>query len=356
MMLLSNRITPDTTLFTAIRKWLDEKVVQGQLNSAVSRDTYWKVLVAMERVIGRDTPVKYVGRQDIRRWYEHYAGKVASRTLAKHIAIVRDFFRGLQWLGAIEEDPSDGLRSPLPTKTLPRALSVEQVTTFLDGIAGGKKPQEQFLTIRDRAIFEVIYAGGLRISEAASLFIEHLDMEAGRLLILGKGGKERMVPLGTSALEALRSYLALRAHAVEQRSTRRSTRPTTVDSGPLWTTVTGQGISSLTIRKRFKLWRDRAGLPGTVTPHALRHSCATHLIMGGASTRVVQEILGHACLTTTQVYIQLHPRHLLEVHKRCHPREQMTPQSEGGEDESNAEDRQAFPASAGSKRSPERTG
>jgi len=230
---------------------------------------------------------------------------VAAATLARKVAALRSFYRHLRGEGALEHDPTADLRGPRKSRTLPRVLSREEVTRLL-GEPRGADPR----ALRDRALLEVMYACGLRASEAIGLELADVDLEEAVLCARGKGSKERLVPIGRQAVAALRAYsrrgrpalLGARAESrlfVNHRGTR----------------LTRQGL--------YKIVQGHArgaGLEEKMSPHTLRHTFATHLLAGGCDQRTLQEMLGHADLATTQIYTHLSAERLKDAYFSAHPR------------------------------------
>ncbi|MEZ4423978.1 MAG: site-specific tyrosine recombinase XerD [Gemmatimonadota bacterium] len=218
---------------------------------------------------------------------------------------LRSYFGFLVAEGRLEHDPSDRLESPRVWRRLPRVLSVEDVVRLIE--AGDA---DHLLYWRDRAMLEVLYGGGLRVSELTGLRVVDLDLEEGICLVFGKGSKERMVPLGTPALGAVERYL-------------RAVRPE-LDRGQgggiVFLNQNGRPLTRMTVWNVVRAHRDRAGLTQRISPHTLRHSFATHLLEGGADLAAVQELLGHADISTTQIYTHVDRAYLRDVHRTYHPR------------------------------------
>lgn len=231
---------------------------------------------------------------------------LAPASIARQVAAVRGFHRFLVAEGLAPADPTLLLGSPRRSQALPKALTVEQVLRLLES-PDADTPAGR----RDRALLEFLYATGARVAEAVALDQMDLDLEQGTARLTGKGDKQRVVPVGAPACRALAAYLPDRLAA------RRSGR----DPGAVFLNLRGGRLTRqgawVIVRRRAS----RAGLdPALVSPHVLRHSAATHLVEGGADLRTVQEILGHATISTTQVYTRVSPRHLLEVYTVSHPR------------------------------------
>lgn len=228
-------------------------------------------------------------------------------TLARKLASLRTFFKYLQRQGLMESNPGALAPTPKLEKALPRFLTVDEVFHLL-GQSGG---EADFLTLRNRAILEVFYAGGLRLSELAGLKLTDLDLTEGVLKVLGKGAKERLAFLGGAAREALAAYLPVRQRLLGQSG---------AAVAALFLNQRGRPFSARGIARLVAGWARKAGLPGGLSPHALRHSFATHLLEGGADLRTVQELLGHASISSTQRYLHLDLDHLMAEYDRTHPR------------------------------------
>ncbi|HZH24947.1 MAG TPA: tyrosine recombinase XerC [Solirubrobacteraceae bacterium] len=243
-------------------------------------------------------------------WLRRYAAQMserglAPRTVARKLAGLRACFRVLVEHGLMEANPAELLASPKLPQRLPRALKPADVSALLDRIPAAT-PLEQ----RDRALFELAYACGLRAEEIVDLDVGSIDFDAEQLRVEGKGGKTRFVPVGEHALRAVTSYLE-RARA-------------TLDAGAgepaLFLSKTGRRLSTSDVRRRLRTWARHAAAQGAVHPHALRHSFATHLLEGGADLRAIQALLGHASISTTQVYTRVETARLRTAYQRSHPR------------------------------------
>lgn len=231
---------------------------------------------------------------------------LAARTIHRKLSPVRTFCRYLVREGYIQADPTDSITRPKLPRRLPKALSVEEVTTLLQ-----YQPEDPVAAVRDRAILELMYSSGLRVSEIASLNMEDIDLETRTVRCRGKGGKDRVVPFGSHAEQALRAYL----QTVRPKLAKRPTNA-------LFLTRLGRKFSISGLWRLITKRAKAAGLTKHVSPHTLRHSFATHLLEGGADLRVVQELLGHASIATTEVYTHVTTDHLREVYSASHPRAQ----------------------------------
>lgn len=235
---------------------------------------------------------------------------LAASSVARALVSVRGLHRFAAREGRVEADVSAPVRPPVPPKRLPRALSVEQITALLEAAGGDTTGEDAPRALRDRALLEFLYGTGSRISEAVGLDLDELDLEGGAVRLLGKGSRERIVPVGRLAREALSAYLVRGRPALISRGT-----------PAVFLSARGNRLSRQTAWTILQDAARRAGIdPAVVSPHVLRHSYATHLLDGGADVRVVQELLGHASVTTTQVYTLVTVDRLREVYAASHPR------------------------------------
>ena len=235
--------------------------------------------------------------------------KLASRSLARHLSTLRSFFRWACREGYLVKSPAKSLAAPRVPRTLPRAMTLADTEELLEA------DREGTLARRDRALFELLYATGLRVSEAAGLDLEDVDFPSRLVRVLGKGKKERIVPFGEQAEEALRGYLPERAEVRSARWYQKGTQ-----GQPLFVNARGGRLTPRSMARLLKRRLRAAGLPSDISPHALRHTFATHLLQAGADLRAIQELLGHASLSTTQKYTHLDAARLREVYLHSHPR------------------------------------
>jgi integrase/recombinase XerD len=239
---------------------------------------------------------------------------LGATSAARTVVAVRGFHKFAVRDGLADADPAAAVKPPAPAKRLPKALPLSDVEAILEasGAAGTT------LALRDRALLEVLYGTGARISEAVGLDVDDLDLEEGTVLLRGKGSKERMVPVGSYAREAVNAYLVRgRTELVSAGST---SGRTAGSGGALFLNARGGRLSRQSAWAVLAKAAERAGVTRDVSPHTLRHSFATHLLDGGADVRVVQELLGHASVTTTQVYTLVTVDNLREVFATSHPR------------------------------------
>jgi len=245
--------------------------------------------------------------QDLRAFLAAALKQNRKTTVARKLSALRTFFKYLQRQGVISHNPAKLAPSPKLEKVLPHYLSVDEAFHLL-----GEPQGNDFGNSRDKAILEVFYGGGLRLSELAGLNLGHVDLAPGVLRVWGKGAKERLAFLGEPAKEALAAYLPLRRQFLAQRGTDGETA--------LFINSRGGRLSSRGVARVVAKWVRLSGLSPGLTPHGLRHSFATHLLEGRADLRAVQELLGHASISTTGRYTHLNLDYLMEEYDKAHPR------------------------------------
>ncbi len=242
--------------------------------------------------------------EDVRAYLAE--GQWRATTRARKAAALRSFYRSAVLEELMSKDPTQGLATPRLEAQLPRALTVEEVERLLS------QPKPTPSGLRDRAILEMLYGAGLRASELLALRLQDIDLEVGFVRTAGKGNKERVVPLGRMAIQALRAY--------NERGRPYLGGPGRLKAPELFLNSRGRKLSRQGLHAIIKRYARAAGLPVDVSAHTLRHSFATHLLEGGADLRAVQEMLGHADLSTTQIYTHVSTAHLHRVYREAHPR------------------------------------
>jgi integrase/recombinase XerD len=281
-----------------------------------------------EFIEGRNGVLLKAVQEDVAAFLENLRNHgIESRSSARKLSCLRGFYKWLLLDRRIHHDPTVNIESPKAWKVLPKSLAEPEVAEMLEraGMAASH-PQAKATALRDRAILELLYAGGLRVSEVTSLSTGDLALDAGRVHLRGKGDKERIVPLGRTAVEALETYLRegrphlarisskSKANAARQESSRQ-------DPARLFLSLRGMPLT------RQWIWHLVKIADNTASPHRLRHSCATHMVEHGADLRSVQLILGHADISTTQVYTHLALGRLKAVHRKHHPRGASRPET-----------------------------
>ncbi len=236
----------------------------------------------------------------------HSSG-LSGRSLARLLSAWRGFFNYLLRDHGFTDNPCIGLRAPKSPKSLPHVLSPDEATRLV-GL-----PADTPLAMRDRAMFELLYSSGLRLAELVDLNPEQLELNEGVVRVTGKGSKTRIVPLGSFAANALQTWLAVRPQLAN------------ADENALFVGVRGQRISPRVVQLRMKQWGIKQGITSNVHPHVLRHSFATHVLQSSGDLRAVQEMLGHASISTTQVYTHLDFQYLSKIYDAAHPRAKRKP-------------------------------
>ncbi len=230
----------------------------------------------------------------------------AETTISRKVAAIRGMHRFLVVEEYVTTDPTTLLENPQRSKGVPRALTVDEVTALLDAAT-----TDTPIGLRDGALLEFMYATGARVSEALGIDQIDIDLDEATALVTGKGSKQRVVPLGAYAVDSLRKYYPIRQELT-------GTGP---DPGAVFLSMRGRRLTRQAVWQIMKRVADKAGIDsGKVSPHVLRHSAATHMIEGGADLRTIQELLGHASISTTQIYTRVSPQHLYEVYVTSHPR------------------------------------
>ncbi|HEX6206897.1 MAG TPA: site-specific tyrosine recombinase XerD [Actinomycetota bacterium] len=300
-----------------VRRFLDHLAVERGLSSntleAYRRDLRRYLGFLGERGVSQATRAS---EEDVAAFVRHLSGveyaperRYRASSVARALAAVRALHRFLAREGLAEDDPTQGVIRPRIPRSLPKPLSVDEVAALLAAPGDAEPP-----ALRDTAILEVLYGAGLRISELVALDVDDVDLEEGSVRVVGKGDKERVVPLGRYAVRAVEGYLARGRPALAGARTR----------GALFLNQRGGRLTRQGATNIIQSAARRAGIRARVTPHVLRHSFATHLLEGGADVRVVQELLGHASVATTQIYTLVTEDRLREVYDEAHPRAKRT--------------------------------
>ncbi|ETW21850.1 site-specific tyrosine recombinase XerD [Mycobacterium gastri] len=307
------------TLDTQLQGYLDhlaiERGVAPNTLSSYRRDLRRYTKHLEDRGI---TDLAGVGEDDVSEFLvalrrgdpESGASALSAVSAARALIAVRGLHRFAAAEGLADLDVARAVRPPTPGRRLPKSLTVDQVLALLEG-AGGDNPADGPLTLRNRALLELLYSTGSRISEAVGLDIDDIDTQARSVLLRGKGGKQRLVPVGRPAVHALDAYLVRGRPDLARRGR---------GTAAIFLNARGGRLSRQSAWQVLQDAAERAGITSGVSPHMLRHSFATHLLEGGADVRVVQELLGHASVTTTQIYTLVTVHALREVWAGAHPR------------------------------------
>lgn len=305
-----------TPLVVAVRSYLDHLTVERGLADNTLKSYRRDLQRYVEFLAARDIDeLGAIGEQHVTEFLMHLREgtpdhpPLSAASAGRTVVAVRGFHKFAVKDGLNEVDPSAGVKPPSPAKRLPKALSIDEVTRLLESASAVDTP----LALRDRALLEVLYGTGARISEAVGLDVDDIALqdEDATVLLRGKGSKERIVPVGRYARESLDAYLTRGRPALASGATAH---------GAMFLNARGGRLSRQSAWTVINRTADRAGITKEVSPHTLRHSFATHLLDGGADVRVVQELLGHASVTTTQVYTMVTVDSLREVYAAAHPR------------------------------------
>jgi len=280
---------------------------EGGVATAVATQTEQDV---DQRLLGVDV-------DEARAYLAYLSEKAYSKaTIARKLATLRSFYKFLVKTNRCGSNPLSAIRTPKQEKKLPRFLEYHEVKRLLE-----TPPTDSWLGARDRAILETLYSTGIRVSELVSLNMDDIDFLSEVIHIRGKGKKERITPISSSALQAIQHYMEFR--------NKRAQNNTHFDSRVLFVNKHGHRLSTRSVRRKMDKYLKMAGLDPAISPHTLRHSFATHMLNNGADLRSVQELLGHQSLSTTQVYTHLTTRKLKEVYEDAHPRESMGQEGHG---------------------------
>ncbi len=299
----SGQLAADTTL---VREYLTCLRVERGLRP-LTCDSYGKDLEQFSEYLGeRNRLLLTAGHQDVAGWMQHLREHDRTdRSIARKLSCLRGLYKWALLDQRIQHDPTLHVEAPSTWRVLPKSLAESEMETMLAGAqATATHPQATALHLRDHAILEILYAGGLRAGEIVALRVEDLHLDQGRAQVRGKGDKERIVPLGMAAIKAVRTYLERGRPALVRRGLQRA----------LFLSHTGKPLTTQWV------WSIVKARDGNASPHKLRHSCATHMVEHGADLRSVQTLLGHADIATTQVYTHLALGRLKEVHRLHHPR------------------------------------
>lgn len=270
--------------------------------SPLTCENYGRDIRALQELAGEIT-LQNLKTAHIRRFIATLHGRgIGGKSIARMLSAWRGFFAFLSRRHGIDNNPCIGMRPPKSAKTLPQALSPEQASKLVD------ISDDDTLAVRDHAILELFYSSGLRLAELVSLNVDGLDLAEGTVTVTGKGNKTRIVPVGRHAIEAIQTWLPQR------------TLLKTADETALFIGRTGKRLTPRAVQYRLKTWAIKQGIAGNVHPHILRHSFATHVLQSSGDLRAVQEMLGHANISTTQVYTHLDFQHLAKVYDQAHPR------------------------------------
>jgi integrase/recombinase XerC len=306
------RFSAKPDLADAVTRWLDwletERRVSPHTLAAYGRDlsSFLDFLAEHKGGVADLAALTALAPADFRAWLaRRAAAEIGRASNARALSTLRNFFRFLDRRGLAKNAALIAVKSPKLPKPVPKALTVEEAQTALDGVAGMER--EAWIAKRDLAILTLLYGAGLRIGEALGVRRGDAPRSAGTLSVTGKGNKTRLVPILPAVAEAIQDYLAACPHALTK-------------DAPLFVGVRGGPLHPRLVQGQMAKLRTALGLPEHATPHALRHSFATHLLAGGGDLRSIQELLGHASLSTTQRYTKVDAARMLAVYDQAHPR------------------------------------
>jgi len=289
-----------------VRAFLSHLVRERRLSSHTAEGYGHDARILLE--LAQEAALQDLQAHQIRRFIAQlHAGGLGGKSLARMLSAWRGFFNYLVRDHGFTHNPCIGLRPPRSSKSLPKALSPDEAVRLVT------LPGDDALAVRDRAMFELLYSSGLRLSELIALTHDDLSFADATVRVIGKGNKTRVVPVGSAALQALRAWL-------EVRELWRSG-----STGMLFLSPRGRAMSPRVVQSRLKAWGIKQGLAGHVHPHMLRHSFASHVLQSSGDLRAVQEMLGHASISTTQIYTHLDFQYLAKVYDQAHPRAKRKP-------------------------------
>ncbi len=289
-----------------VKRFLDYLFVECGLSGATVTAYRADLAEFWDHLMSRSVLPEEIGLEHVQSYLMalHNRG-LSLASVARHLASLKMFLRHLFVEGRIKRDLASLLETPRKWRNLPKTLRYEQV----DALLAAPDPSDD-LWLRDRAILETLYATGMRVSELTGLTVRHVNLDVGYLRCLGKGSKERIIPIGSSALQALREYLThLRPGMLRDLS-----------QDAVFLSRSGRPLDRTNVWRLIRKYAEQVGLKN-VSPHTIRHCFATHLLAGGADLRVVQELLGHSDISTTQIYTHVDSSRLKQVHQQCHPRQ-----------------------------------
>ena len=299
----------DFERFLLVEKNVSEHTCRGYLNDLKEFNLFLSGL--------RDDKMSNVGKVgslEIRSYLASLVKRNRKSTQARKLSSLKTFFKFLLREKELRSDPAQDLSAPKLEKYLPKHMTVDEAFAFLDSI-----PEETLLEARDKTMIEVVYSSGIRVSELVSLSLGNIDIKSGLIRVFGKGSKERIVPIGEKAAKSLEQYLD-RSSPVRNRLYRGRTD----NNIPVFLNNRGGRITTRSVARIVDKYVLKCGLSHRISPHAIRHSFATHMLNAGADLRAIQELLGHVSLSTTQKYTHLNIDKLMQVYDKSHPRSRKT--------------------------------
>lgn len=292
-------------MIKAVNDYCDRLLQQKQYSEHTVNNYKRQILNFIDYLSERVADWTKVSSQDIRLWMAHHHRNGASAaTIGLKLSSLRGFLDYLVAKKTIKTNPALGLRGPKKPKRLPKNIDVDSLNHFIDSL-----PESEPIEIRDKAMIELLYSAGIRLSELSSMDLDSINFSDQTLRVLGKGRKIREVPFGTAASKLLKKWLKNRVSFIKDP-----------EEKALFLSNRGQRLGNRSIQQRLNYWGKRQGLTDVLHPHKLRHSCATHVLESSSDLRAVQELLGHASISTTQIYTHLDFQHLAKTYDAAHPR------------------------------------
>lgn len=290
-----------------LEAYLNHITFERGLGKLTQKNYAHDIRLLLEAYVENATPLDALKPAHIRQLIgKLHSRGLGSKSIARMLSSWRGFFDYLVKQHGFSSNPCIGMRAPKSAKSLPQALSADQAVKLVD------VKEDDLLSLRDHAILELFYSSGLRLAELVGLNFNTLDLSNGTISVTGKGNKTRIVPVGSHAVNAIKSWLTTRATIAK------------ADENALFITKQGNRITPRAIQYRLKEWAIKQGINSDLHPHMLRHSFATHILQSSGDLRAVQEMLGHANISTTQVYTHLDFQHLSKVYDQAHPRAKKT--------------------------------
>ncbi len=308
--ILANAFNSCFTMTAQIEKFATWLLVEkGYSRNTVN--SYLRDVMEFYRSAGEPAQVAELTSDRVAGFVASLYGTNCAASVARKLSSLRTFFRFLAREKALEHDPLAGIANPRLARYIPTFLTVDEVFALLEA----PTPARDTFALRDRAMMELIYSTGMRVSELVGCNMDDLDFTEGMVRVRGKGNRERIVPFGRAAASALEAYFPQRQQLIQDRVSRGHV----AERRALFLNTRGSRLTARSVERLVRMYGERAGIATEVTPHALRHSFATHLLEMGADLRVVQELLGHASLSTTQKYTHVNMDHLNRVYDSAHP-------------------------------------
>ncbi len=314
-----DRLTPQIELFEGYLR--DERRMSPRTVTTYGRDL--RALRDFASEAGLPLDAKRLGVVALRGHLAQLFDGNGPATLSRKLSAFRSFYKFLERRGIVKENPAASLKSPKVPKPLPKFLTVEDAFRVVEAPTSDRG-RDGRMKVRDRAILELLYGAGIRVSELSGITLDQIDVSGGSLRVIGKGDKERVVPLGGAARDALTAWLETRP-TMKKKKEGATIHPTALFLGRWGTALTARQVQNI-VRRYGALGSGR----GDLHPHALRHTCATHLLDAGADLRTIQELLGHASLSTTQRYTHVSVDRLMAVYDKAHPMARKAKNDESG--------------------------